>query len=72
VDKTLTNGELRSTAASLRLTPGDITLISAPLGRQRRIDGQQVYLVDQSQLAELSQALRTDTMAAYVKKYPQG
>ena len=72
VDKTLTNGELRSTAASLRMTPDDITLISAPLGKERRINGQRVYTVDQARLTELSQALRTDTMAAYVKKYPQG
>ena len=72
VDKTLTNGELRSTAASLRLTPNDITLISAPLGKQRKLGGQDVYTVDRVKLAELSQALRTDTMAAYVKKYPQG
>ena len=72
VDKTLTNGELRSTAASLRLTPNDITLISAPLGRQRRIGGQDVYLVDRAKLAELTKALQTDTMAAYVEKYPQG
>ena len=72
VDKTLTNGELRSTAASLRLTPDDITLISAPLGKQRKIGRQEVYTVDRAKLAELSQALRTDTMAAYVKKYPQG
>ena len=31
-----------------------------------------MYTVDRAKLAELSQALRTDTMAAYVKKYPQG
>ena len=50
----------------------DITLISAPLGRQRKLGGQDVYTVDRAKLAELSQALRTDTMAAYVSKYPQG
>jgi polyisoprenyl-teichoic acid--peptidoglycan teichoic acid transferase len=72
VDRTLTNGELRSTAASLRLTPNDITLISAPLGKEQRMRGQRVYAVDRVKLAELSEALRTDTMAAYVKKYPQG
>ncbi len=31
-----------------------------------------MYAVDKVRLGELSQALRTDTMAAYVKKYPQG
>ena len=72
MDKTLTNGELRTTAASLRLSPSDITLISAPLGKPRKLKGQTVYAVDKVRLGELSQALRTDTMAAYVKKYPQG
>ena len=38
VDKTLTNAELRSTAASLRMTPNDITLISAPLGKERKAE----------------------------------
>ena len=41
VDKSLSNAELRATAASLRMKPSGITLISAPLGNapegQRRL-----------------------------------
>ena len=70
IDKSLSNSELRSTAASLRLKPKDIVLISSPLGKERKIKGQVVYPVDRGQLEELSQALRKDTMAEYVKKYP--
>jgi LCP family protein required for cell wall assembly len=72
VDKSLTNAELRAAATSLRLKPSDITLITAPLGTERKVNGQRGYTVDQRQLAELSEALRKDTMADYVKKYPAG
>jgi polyisoprenyl-teichoic acid--peptidoglycan teichoic acid transferase len=72
VDKSLTNAQLRATATSLRMKPSDITLISAPVGNQRTVKGQKVYLIDQRQLTDLSAALRTDTMADYVKKYPGG
>jgi LCP family protein required for cell wall assembly len=72
VDKTLTDAELRATATSLRMKPSNITLISAPVANQRTVKGQKVYLIDQQQLGDLSQALRTDTMADYVKKYPGG
>jgi LCP family protein required for cell wall assembly len=72
VDKSLTNAELRATATSLRMKPDKITLITVPLGRERTVKGQKGYTVDQRQLAELTDALRKDTMAAYVKKYPAG
>jgi polyisoprenyl-teichoic acid--peptidoglycan teichoic acid transferase len=72
VDKSLSNAELRATAASLRMRPSGITLLSAPVGKERRIKGQRVHTIDQGRLAELSQALRKDTMAEYVKKYPRG
>lgn len=64
----MNNAELRSTATSLRLKPKDITLISAPLGAERN----GMYPVDGEKLGELSQALRKDTMAEYVKRYPGG
>jgi LCP family protein required for cell wall assembly len=70
VDKSLTNAELRATATSLRLKPSDITLISAPLVKQR--SNKAVYTVDRRRLAELTEALRKDRMAEYVKKYPRG
>lgn len=68
MDKTLNNTELRSTAASLRLKPKDITLISAPLGAERN----GMYPIDRQKLGEFSEALRKDTMAEYVKRYPEG
>ena len=72
VDKSLSDPELRSTATSLRIRPRDVTLISAPVGKERAVKGQQdpVYLVYRQQLIDLSQALQEDTMADYVKKYP--
>ena len=72
VDKSLTNAELRSTATSLRMKPDNITLITVPLGKERTVKGQKGYPVDQRQLVELTDALRKDTMADYVKKYPGG
>jgi len=65
VDKTLTNDEIRSTAASIRMKPSAITLISVPL----KTKGNDAYAVDRRQLADLSQALREDTMADYVKSH---
>jgi LCP family protein required for cell wall assembly len=70
VDKTLNNGEIRSTAMSIRMKPKDITLIS-PLGKERKVKGQDmVYQLDRQPLDELSEALRKDTMAEYVKTHP--
>ena len=54
------------------MKPDNITLITVPLGKERTVKGQKGYTVDQRQLAELTDALRQDTMAAYVKKYPAG
>ena len=68
VDKTLKNTELRSTAAALRLKPKDVTLLSAPLSPERN----GTYPIDRNKLDELSEALRKDTMAEYVKHYPGG
>jgi LCP family protein required for cell wall assembly len=72
VDKSLTNAELRATATSLRMKPDKITLITVPLGKTHTINGQKGYTIDQRQLTELTEALRKDTMAQYVKKYPGG
>jgi LCP family protein required for cell wall assembly len=65
VDKTLNDAEIRSTALSIRMKPDDITLMSAP-GDQRK----NVYRADLKLVGELSQALRKDTMAEYVKAHP--
>jgi len=69
VDKTLTNGDIRSTAMSIRMKPRDITLMSAP-GASGRYKGQDAYKLNPAQLDELKQALRKDTMREYVKTYP--
>jgi LCP family protein required for cell wall assembly len=69
VDNSLTDSALRSTAVSLRVRPGAIRLLAVPLGAERTIAGQRVRPVNSSQLAELGQALRTDTVADYMQKY---
>jgi polyisoprenyl-teichoic acid--peptidoglycan teichoic acid transferase len=72
VDNAFTNSELRSTALSLRLRSSDINMLSAPLGPVRKVDGRPVRSLDVDRLAEFRRALSTDTMAAYVAKYPRG
>jgi len=66
VDKTLTDTEVRATALSIRMKASDITVLPAPVGGERN----NVYPIDSAQLDALSQALRDDTMADYVKQYP--
>jgi LCP family protein required for cell wall assembly len=73
VDNSLTDAEIRRTALSLRLQASDIELLQAPLsGFGTSADGQSIDVVDTAKLAELSDALRTDTVGTYVKKYPKG
>jgi LCP family protein required for cell wall assembly len=66
VDKTLNDAEIRSTALSIRMKPSGITLIPFPVEAERKVKGQRVYPVNAAQLAKLSEALRTDTMAEFV------
>lgn len=73
VDNGLSDADIRNTALSLRLSGSDIELLQAPLaGFGTSPDGQSIDLVDAGQLAELSTALKQDTLADYVKKHPQG
>jgi LCP family protein required for cell wall assembly len=72
VDQDLTNGEIRSIALSLRLTGSDIELLQAPISGTPTINGQSVDTVDEPKMAELASALKKDTMADYVQKYPEG
>lgn len=72
VDQSLTDEQIRSIAFSLRLEASDIELLQAPLTGFATIQGQSVDVVDQAKLAELGKAIRTDSMDAYVKKYPKG
>ena len=72
MDKSLTNAELRATAASLRMKPERHHADFRTDGKKERsVKGQRGYTIDRAKLAELSDALRKDTMADYVKKYPQ-
>jgi hypothetical protein len=52
---------------SIRMKPKDITLVTSPLVDQPR-NG--LYTVNPGGLAQLSQALRKDTMAEYANAYP--
>jgi polyisoprenyl-teichoic acid--peptidoglycan teichoic acid transferase len=71
VDQTLTDAEIRATALSLRLVAKNIVLMQAPLSGLATIDGQSVAVIDRAKMAELAEAMKKDTMAAYVKKYPK-
>jgi LCP family protein required for cell wall assembly len=73
VDSKLTDGEIRDTALSLRLSPKDIEVLQAPVsGTSTTQDGQSIDVVDQVKMKELGAALRKDTLEDYLKKYPQG
>ena len=72
VDQTLTDADIRNTALSLRLSSSDIELLQAPLNGFATVGGQDVDVVDAVKLSQLAHALRTDTMDAYLKKYPKG
>jgi LCP family protein required for cell wall assembly len=73
VDNELSDGEIRRTALSLRLTGKDIELLQAPIsGFGTSPDGQSIDVVDMAKIAELSTALKKDKLSEYVKKYPQG
>lgn len=73
VDDDLTSSELRKTALSLRFKPDDIASIQAPiLGFAKTSDGQSIDVVDRDKMAEMVKALRTDGMADYLARYPEG
>ena len=73
VDNSLSDAEIRRTAVSLRLQSKNIELLQAPLtGFGTAPGGQSIDVVDTAKLAQLAKALKSDTMADYVDKYPQG
>lgn len=73
VDNSMTPDEMRSTALSLRFSPEDVVSMQAPIsGFGTSADGQSIDVVDASKLEELGRALRTDTMPAYLIRYPHG
>lgn len=70
VDSSLSDQTIRDLALSLRLTSKDINLLQAPIsGFGTSADGQSIDIVDEPQLEALGQAMRTDAMAQYLKKY---
>lgn len=71
VDSALTDDKIRDLAVSLRLPPSQIYSLQAPIsGFGTSDDGQAIDIVDEEQMAELSKALRDDTLDKYVAKYP--
>jgi len=71
VDNSLTTGDVRSIALSLRMTPDNIKQIQAPISGFATVSGAgDVDVVDQPKMAQLAKDLRTDDLAAYLKKYP--
>ena len=73
VDRSLTDDEIRRTALSLRLNVDEVEGLQAPIsGFGTSSEGQSIDIVDTAKMAELGKALKTDSMADYVKKYPQG
>lgn len=71
VDEGLTNQVIFSTATSMKVDAGnDIVILQAPIsGFGTSGDGQSIDVVNEAQLAEMAQAVRTGTMADYAEKY---
>lgn len=71
VDSELTPGTIFATATSMRIGGHeDILLLQAPIsGFGRSEDGQAIDYVNEAQLAELAQAIRTGTMDRYYETY---
>jgi len=73
VDEQLNDSDLRKTAISLRLKPGDIQSLQAPIsGFGTSPNNQSIDIVDQQKLKALAKALKTDRMDAYVDRFPDG
>ncbi len=73
VDEDLAISELRKTALSIRFRPDDIGSLQSPIkGFGQTSSGQSIDVVDTEQTKELGTALRTDKLADYVDKHPEG
>lgn len=72
VDQTLPSSQVKSLIYGLQVRErGNVQSLQAPIaGLDTSPDGQSIVVVDEPRLAELSQALREDTMADYVAKQP--
>lgn len=71
VDQGLSNQTIFTTATSMRMAgAADIVMLQAPIsGFGRSPDGQSIDIVNEAQLKEMSDAIRTGQMAAYAAKY---
>jgi LCP family protein required for cell wall assembly len=70
VDDSLSNGDLRSLALSLRhLRNDDVTFLTAPFGRFARIRGQSAVILDDVKAKALWEAIRTDELPGYLERY---
>lgn len=70
VDDQLTNQAIWSLATDTNISSaGQIRQLQAPIARSARIHGSDVLFANETQLAELSEALRTDQLGAYWNKY---
>jgi LCP family protein required for cell wall assembly len=67
LDQNLTVGDMRDTAISLRnIRSGDIVFATAPFtGFGRSPEGASIDIVDEKGMADLGEAIRTDTMDEY-------
>lgn len=72
VDRTLPSSEVKALIYGLKVRErSQIHPLQAPIeGFGTSADGQSIAIVDKPRLEELSKALREDTMAAYLTKYP--
>lgn len=72
VDQTLPSSEVRGLIYGLQVRErGNVHSLQVPIaGLDTSPDGQSIVVVDEPRLAELSQALREDTMADYAAQLP--
>lgn len=72
VDDRMSDSRLRKLALSLRMNPGDIKQVQAPISDFRTVPGAgDVDVVDHHKMKKLSSALRHDDLATYLKHHPQ-
>ncbi len=69
VDDELSDTEIRKTAVSLRLSPNELVLLQAPIAGFGSVNGASIDIVDQPAMADLSEALASDTLDDYLDKH---
>lgn len=70
VDDQLTNQVIWNLATDTNISSSaQIRQLQAPIGRAARVHGSDVLFANETQMAELSEAIRTDQLGAYWNKY---